>query len=79
MSILGLFSSFVSILLGIYYLIKYLTGPVGIEVQGWTTIVLLIIFYSGMILFSFGLIGEYLIRIIKEVSGHPRYTIRDKL
>ena len=76
-SVMGILSSCISILLAVYYLFKFLCGDVGVKVQGWTTLVLLLTFFSGLILFSLGLIGEYLIRIIREVSHSPRYIIRE--
>jgi dolichol-phosphate mannosyltransferase/undecaprenyl-phosphate 4-deoxy-4-formamido-L-arabinose transferase len=78
-SIVGVLSSSLSACLGIFYLVRYLFAGTGSGVAGWTTLVLLIIFYSGLILFSVGLIGENLIRIIREVSGSPRYIIREEL
>jgi polyisoprenyl-phosphate glycosyltransferase len=78
-SVMGILSSCASLLLALYYMVKFLTGDVGVKVQGWTTLILLLIFYSGLILFSLGLIGEYLIRIIREVSHSPRYIIRETL
>ena len=44
---------------------------------GFTTLVLLINFFGGMTLLSFGLLGEYIIRIISEVTRPPRYVIRN--
>jgi hypothetical protein len=57
-------------------MIAYLTGA--ITVSGWTTLVLLILFFSGIIMFSIGIVGEYLLRIIQEVYRTPQYVIRDK-
>lgn len=71
----GFIAFAISILLSLYYLIRYLAGEV--NVTGFTTLILFINFYSGLILFSIGVIGEYLIRIIKEVSGEPPYKVRD--
>jgi len=62
--------------LGTYYLLAYMLGV--ITVSGWTTLVLLILFFSGIIMFSVGIIGEYLLRILQEVSRTPQYVIRDK-
>jgi dolichol-phosphate mannosyltransferase/undecaprenyl-phosphate 4-deoxy-4-formamido-L-arabinose transferase len=62
--------------LALYYMIAYLTGA--ITVSGWTTLVLLILFFSGIIMFSIGIVGEYLLRIIQEVYRTPQYVIRDK-
>lgn len=75
-SYIGFASSILSFLLAIYYLYRYFSG--GILVAGWTTLVLLTLFTSGMMLFSFGVVGEYLIRILKEVRKPPRYIIRSK-
>ena len=46
-------------------------------VPGFTTQVLLISFFGGMSLFSIGLLGEYILRIVTEVSGPPRYSVRE--
>lgn len=62
--------------LGIYYFILYLSGAIG--VTGWTTIVLLVLFFSGIGMFSIGIIGEYLLRIIQEANRMPQYVIREK-
>ncbi|MBW1860524.1 MAG: glycosyltransferase, partial [Deltaproteobacteria bacterium] len=41
-------------------------------------LVLLVLFFSGVIMFSLGIIGEYLLRITEEVYHIPQYVIRDK-
>ncbi len=74
-TMLGLGSAVLSIFLGMYYLVVYLTG--GISVPGFVTTVLLIIFFGGMTLFSSGLVGEYLLRIVDEVRRPPRYVVRE--
>ncbi|MHC4665965.1 MAG: glycosyltransferase family 2 protein [Planctomycetota bacterium] len=74
--ILGIACLCLCVALGAYYLIAYLTGA--ITVSGWTTLVLLILFFSGIIMFSMGVVGEYLLRIIQEVYRTPQYVIRDK-
>jgi len=61
--------------LGLYYLFLYFLGA--ISVSGFTTVVLLILFFSGMNMFAVGILGEYLLRIIQEVRKMPVYTIRD--
>ncbi len=73
-STIGLLALSFSISLSIYYLVRYFYG--GIGVAGWTTTVLLINFYGGLLLFSVGVVGEYLIRILYEVSGSPRFRVR---
>ena len=73
---IGILSSVVGFGLAIFYLIKYLIGD--ITVPGWTTIIILLLFFFGIILFSIGIIGEYLIRIIREVNHTRQYVIKDK-
>jgi len=70
---IGLFSSFVSMVLAVYFLIRarYVT------VSGWISIVVLISFFSGLILFSLGIIGEYLIRILTSVHNYPQYLVSE--
>jgi len=73
-SLLGLSAAAVSVVLAIYYFAKYFSGSIG--APGFMTQVILTIFFGGSTLFSIGLIGEYLIRIIDEVRKPPRYVIR---
>lgn len=64
-----------SALLSVYYFVQYFFGS--IKVTGWMTLVLLVLFFSGTIMFSLGIIGEYLLRILQEVRQTPQYVIRD--
>lgn len=63
-----------SLLLGLSYLVRYWSR--GISVPGFTTLTILIIFFGGMTLLSIGVLGEYVARILHEVSGPARYRIR---
>ena len=74
-SLIGIGVSFISFLFSIFYLLLYFFTGGG--VPGWTSIMVLMNFYAGLILISLGLIGEYLIRILMEVNGSPKYTIRE--
>jgi len=74
-SISGIVISIGSFAAALYYLLAYFMGHIALP--GWTTLVLLINFYAGLIILSIGIIGEYLIRILGEVSGSPRYFIRN--
>jgi polyisoprenyl-phosphate glycosyltransferase len=78
-SFIGMLSALTSFLLGLFYIVFHFLRGTGEEVKGWMTLVTLIIFYNGLILFSVGLTGEYLIRIVREVSHSPRYIIRASL
>ena len=72
----GVFSIVLAFALSAYYLTLFLLGR--IAVAGWMTLVLLVLFFSGIVMFSLGIIGEYLLRITQEVCHMPQYLIRDK-
>src|SRR5690606_24795565 len=48
----------------------------GIKVPGWTSTIVFISFFSGLILFSLGVIAEYIWRIYEEVKNRPGYIIK---
>ncbi|HEX8253769.1 MAG TPA: glycosyltransferase family 2 protein [Thermoanaerobaculia bacterium] len=48
----------------------------GIAVQGWSSLFAAILLMGGMVLFSVGVIGEYLIRIIESSEARPTYFVR---
>jgi glycosyltransferase involved in cell wall biosynthesis len=75
LSTIGIVISFFSFLLGSIYLIKgFLFGT---EVQGWTTLVVLTSFLGGFIIVLLGIIGEYLSRILEQVSTNRSYHIKE--
>ena len=76
-SFLGMGICAISVVLVAVYLYRYFTGQIG--VAGWTTVVILISFFSGVILLSLGVIGEYLVRILRDVRGAPRYVERERI
>ena len=71
-TVLGIISILFSIILAVQTLVKYLTGT---AVEGFTTVILLILIIGGFIMLSLGIIGHYLARIYEEVKGRPRYII----
>lgn len=43
--------------------------------HGWTTIIVLITLFGGLMLFTMGILGEYIWRILDEVRKRPHYVI----
>ncbi len=76
-AVLGLLIAIMGLLLALYYLGEYFFTDRSIE--GWTSLVLLTIFFGGLNLMVLGLIGEYLGRIYMTISGRPQYSIRQIL
>ena len=73
---IGTLSFVVSVLLSLYYIIRYLMGA--IHVSGWTTLVILMLFMNGLSLFSVGIMGRYLMVNINETKRLPKYSIKEK-
>jgi len=47
-------------------------------IQGWTSILLSVLFLGGIQLISLGVIGEYLGKMFIETKNRPTYIIKDK-
>lgn len=69
MSGVGLLFSLIAVIWGIQLLIAKLRGA--IPVQGYTTILVMILFSSGLIMFTLGLLGEYVWRTLDAVRQRP--------
>jgi dolichol-phosphate mannosyltransferase/undecaprenyl-phosphate 4-deoxy-4-formamido-L-arabinose transferase len=74
LTLLGLGAAVGSATLMTWYFGRWLTGRIG--VPGFTTEVLLIAFFGGCTLLAIGLLGEYVARILAEVTGAPRWALR---
>jgi len=70
----GLFTFIGSFVLGIQTLWNKFSGR---AVDGFTTVILIQLALGSLIMFSLGLIGEYLARIFEEVKSRPLYVISD--
>jgi len=74
---LGVIAILVSFILMIYMLyIKLFTLK---SVPGITSITVLVIFLSGIQLFTLGILGEYIARIYEEIKGRPLYIINEEI
>ena len=71
-TIMGMVSILFSVILAVQTMFKYLTGN---AVEGFTTVILLVLIIGGFIMLSLGIIGHYIARIYEEVKGRPRYII----
>ena len=61
-----------AIVLGIQTLVRYCSGH---AVEGFTTVILLILLIGSVIMISLGIIGYYIARIYEEIKGRPKYII----
>ena len=71
-TVMGVVSILFSVALFIQTLAKYLSGT---AVEGFTTVILLLLIIGGFLMLSLGIIGHYIARIYEEVKGRPKYII----
>jgi glycosyltransferase involved in cell wall biosynthesis len=75
-TVAGLLLGILSLLLALFYLIRYFLY--GFSVPGFATTAILIAFFSGVQLFSLGILGEYMGRVNRDVKNKPEYIVRDR-
>lgn len=75
-TVLGFVVSVVAFIYMCYILVK--TILYGDPVQGYPTLIIVILFLGGVQLLSLGIIGEYLGRIFNETKNRPVYFVREK-
>jgi glycosyltransferase involved in cell wall biosynthesis len=74
-TILGFIISMIAFILLIFYATKTLIF--GDPIQGFTTLIVVILFLGGVQLISLGIIGEYLGHIFNETKNRPTYLVRE--
>lgn len=75
--VLGLLISLLSFIYLVYALyIRFFTNE---ALEGWTSIIISVLFIGGIQLISIGILGEYLGKIFYEVKKRPRYIINKKI
>lgn len=74
---LGGFTAIGAILYLIFVIIQKLF--IGIDVPGYASIIVLLLFFSSMQLFCIGIIGEYVGRIFEQSKSRPVYIAKEVL
>lgn len=75
--VLGFVVSLLSFLAGTYYLIMKFVFHYA--QRGYTSIIVSILFGVGLILYSLGIIGEYIAYILMDIHKKPPYHIKEEL
>lgn len=70
----GLLLSLISFIGVIAIIIKKLTSPA--TAIGWSSMMVAICFFSGLIILFLGLIGEYIGRLFQGMTQNPQYVVR---
>ncbi|MDD3745983.1 MAG: glycosyltransferase family 2 protein [Anaerostipes sp.] len=63
-----------AVILGIQSLVKYFMGH---SVEGFTTVILLVLLTGSILMFSLGVIGYYISKIYDEIKMRPKYIVSE--
>ncbi|MDH7796481.1 MULTISPECIES: glycosyltransferase family 2 protein [unclassified Beijerinckia] len=74
---IGTLVSTIALLLAAYFLLK--TAAYGVDVPGYASLIVSILFFAGIQLMSLGILGEYVGRIFAEVKRRPLYLIAERI
>jgi glycosyltransferase involved in cell wall biosynthesis len=74
---LGFVISFLSIATALYFAIRTLLF--GTDLPGFPSLIVSVMFFSGIQLMSLGIIGEYVGRIFAEVKRRPLYVVAERI
>lgn len=77
LSVTGIALSLLSFAYGLFVVVKH--WLYGDPVQGWATLIAVILFFSGVNLTSLGVVGEYVARIFSEVKRRPAYLLKERI
>lgn len=68
----GVLTFIFALIMGVESLVQYFSGR---SLEGFTTVILLILIIGSVVMMSLGIIGYYISKIYEEVKGRPRYII----
>lgn len=76
-SYVGIFVSFLSLIYASFLIIRTLV--LGIDVPGYASIMVAVLFMGGIQLITLGVLGEYLSRVYEEAKARPLYLVREEI
>lgn len=76
-SYIGLATSLFAFCYALVFLVKTLLY--GIDVPGFPSLIISVMFFAGVQLISLGVIGEYLGRMYEEIKGRPLFLVSEEL
>lgn len=73
----GFFFSFINFGIAFFYLARKVIH--GVAVPGYTSIIVSVLFSSGLIIFILGVLGEYLSKMFQLMNNRPLYSIEEEI
>lgn len=74
-SAFGFIVAGISFLLGLFFLLEAIYN--GTRAPGWASLVVLMAFFNGILILLLSIIGEYLVRLLREVGTQSCYEISE--
>ena len=74
----GIAAVVISLLLAVWVLYTLVFEPARL-VQGWASIIIIVLFFGGVQMLTIGILGEYLSSIFNEIKGRPEYIVQTAL
>lgn len=75
-TITGLVFMGLAAIMGIHTIYSKLSGG---AIEGFTTVILLLLVVGSVLMLSLGVIGQYLAHIYEELKQRPRYLVKDRV
>jgi dolichol-phosphate mannosyltransferase len=75
-TIAGVLVFALGVIIGVQTIVKFFMGH---AVEGFTTVILLILIIGSLVMISLGILGYYISKIYEEVKGRPKYLISKKV
>ena len=70
----------IGLLSGLYIVVVFMRVLIfGVDVPGYASIIVSILFFSGVNMIGLGIIGEYLGRVLTEVKSRPLYLVDEAI
>lgn len=73
-TILGMITFAISFVMGVMALVQKFMGH---ALEGFTTVIILVLLTSSLIMTSLGIIGYYIAKIYEEIKGRPKFIVSE--
>jgi dolichol-phosphate mannosyltransferase len=77
-SLAGLLITISSFFLALFLIISRILDP-AVSIRGWTSIIVVVLFFGGIQLLSIGVLGIYIGKIYREIKGRPLYIVEETI